>query len=103
MRTSVLLFVLVAGGVGCGADEEPESSPRATACERLRDHLIDLRLADAKHVDRAAHRDAMKQAMGGDFLASCAKLDGAEIDCAVDAPDTTTASACATRPPRADR
>lgn len=103
MRTSVLLFVFVAAGLGCGGDDELESSPRATPCERLRDHLIDLRLADAKHVDQAAHRDAMKQAMGRDFLASCAKLDRAEIDCALDAPDATTASACATRRPGADR
>lgn len=103
MRMSIVLFALALALVAsCGGDDDPESSGRDTPCERLRDHLIDLRLADAKHVDQAAHRDAMKQAMGGDFLASCAKLDRAEIDCALDAPDTTTASACATRP-RADR
>jgi hypothetical protein len=102
-RTSVLLFVLVAGVAGCGVDEQPESSSRASLCERLRDHLIDLRLVDAKHVDLAAHRAAMKQAMGADFLASCGKLDPSEISCSLGAPDTNTASACATRPARADR
>ena len=100
MRMSIVLLALVAS---CGGDDDPESSTNETACKRLREHLIDLRLADAKHVDQAAHRDAMKQAMGSDFLASCAKLDRADIDCALDAPDTTTASACAARPQRADR
>lgn len=99
MRRYLVVLALIAS---CGGDDDADAVARETPCERLRDHLIDLRLADAKHVDQAAHRDAMKQAMGGDFLASCAKLDRAEIDCALDAPDATTASACATRP-RADR
>ncbi len=97
MRMSLVLLALVAS---CGGDDDPELSPRETPCERLRDHLIDLRLADAKHVDQAAHRDAMTQAMGGDFLASCEKLDSSEIECVLDAPDTTSATACATRAPR---
>lgn len=94
---SILLLALVAS---CGGDDDPESSTNETPCERLRDHLIDLRLADAKHVDQAAHRDAMKQSMGADFLESCAKLDSSQVNCVLDAPDTTSASACATRPPR---
>ena len=97
MRMSLVLLALVAS---CGGEDEPESSPRETPCERMRDHLIDLRLADAQHVDHAAHRDAMKQAMGGAFLASCAKLERSQIDCVLDAPDTTSATACATRAPR---
>ena len=92
----ILLFAFV---VSCGGDDDSESSAHETPCERLRDHLIDLRLADAKHVDQAAHRDAMKQSMGAEFLASCAKLDSAEVNCALDAPDTASASGCATRSP----
>lgn len=93
----IVLLALVAS---CGGDDDAESSTHKTPCERLRDHLIDLRLADAKGVDQAAHRDAMKQSMGTDFLESCAKLDSSQVDCALDAPDTMSASACATRAPR---
>lgn len=81
----------------CGGDDGADAVPRETPCEQLRDHLIDLRLADAKHVDQAAHRDAMKQAMGGDFLASCAKLGSPQINCVIESADLTSASACATR------
>jgi len=97
---SLVLLALIAS---CGGDDDRDPPTQETPCERLRDHLIELRLADARRIDRAAHRDAMKQAMGDDFLASCAKLDRAEIDCALDARDAITASACATRHPRADR
>jgi len=96
MRMNLVVLALIAS---CGGDDDADAVVRETPCELLRDHLIDLRLADAKHVDQAAHRDAMKQAMGGDFLESCARLDGSQINCALDAPDMTSATACATRSP----
>lgn len=88
------LFVALALVFGCTGDEE-EPAPRATPCELLREHLIDLRLADAMHVDKDAHREAFRTAMGHDFLDSCSKLGDDAIRCALGAPDSTTASACA--------
>lgn len=98
-----MIFVVLVFVASCGGSDDSEVTARETPCERLRDHLVDLQLADAPHIDREAHRVTLKQSLGTDFLATCSKLDRAEIDCALDAPDATTASACATRPPRADR
>jgi len=94
MTKNLVVLALIAS---CGGDDEPQGISRETPCERLREHLIDLRLADAKNVDHAAHREAMTQALGADFLASCQQLGDAEITCALDAPDAATASSCATR------
>jgi hypothetical protein len=88
------LFVTLAFVVGCDGDEDEASLP-LTPCEQLRDHLIDLRLADAVNVDNAAHHEALRTAMGSDFVASCSKLGDGEIRCALQASDSTTAAACA--------
>jgi len=56
---------------------------------------VDLRLAQASDVDRAAHRAAMTAALGNSFLADCkSKLGPNEIDCALSASDAATAAAC---------
>ena len=94
MTRNLVLLALLAS---CGGDDDEDAVARKTPCEQMRDHLIDLRLADAKHVDQAAHRDPMKQAMGSDLLASCATLGNSQINYVIDAADLTSASACATR------
>lgn len=88
------IFVVLALVASCGGDDS-EVTARETPCERLRDHLVDLQLSDAQHVDREAHRATLKQSLGGDFLASCAKLGDDEVACALEAPDTASASGCA--------
>ncbi|MFN0252062.1 MAG: hypothetical protein ACKV2T_34620 [Kofleriaceae bacterium] len=89
MRTLLVMMMLV----GCSGDEE-DGVPRATPCENLREHLIDLRLATATNVDHKAHREVMQASLGSDFLASCAKLDEAVVTCALAAPDSQRAAAC---------
>ncbi len=87
----VLLFV-----VGCGteeADDAPGPAP-VTRCERLREHLVDLRLAGVESIDKEAHRTAHVAAMGSDFLAACANLPDASITCALQARDGASAAAC---------
>ncbi len=91
-----LMFVALALVIGCDGDED-EPTPRLTPCEQLRDHLIDLRLADAMHVDKDAHREALRTAMGADFLAGCSKLSDDAIRCSLEAPDSTTASCAPAR------
>ena len=83
MRTLMFALVMVAS---CGGNDDQEIS-EATPCERLREHLIDLRLAEAMHVDKDAHREAFRTAMGADFLASCSKLDEDAVTCAISAAD----------------
>ena len=69
---------------------------RAKQCEKLREHLVDLRAAQTEGIDEAAHREALKEALGGDrFVASCAStLTDEELDCALRAQDQTAAAAC---------
>ena len=94
-RVSLLLGLVV----GCTSHDEVER----TKCERLRDHVVDLRLeqnAGAKDslgqpIDLAPHRAALKQALGGEFVASCEKtLTPKQLECALAAKDSAAASAC---------
>jgi hypothetical protein len=91
MRKILLVLIVVAA---CG-DDQDDAQVELTRCERLREHLIDVRLATATNVDHAAHREVMQAALGSDFLASCEKLDDDVVDCALAAPDSSSAAACA--------
>lgn len=89
---SCLLFV------SCGGGSSSDDVAEAPRCEQLRDHLVEMQLVTvdpATGVDRAAHRKAMKQALGEDFIASCnAKLTDSQVDCALAAMDPSVAAAC---------
>jgi len=72
-------------------------------CEEFRDHLIELRLAsvaspknpEQQPVDLAAHRAAMKQAFGEEFLGSCERtLKPKQIKCALAATESASATSC---------
>jgi hypothetical protein len=91
---ALVLCVLIGCGNGDdGGLESADESP--TACERMRDHVIDLRLAGATGVDRAAHREALRSALGADFLDRCEQsMTSRQIDCVVFALDEETAAAC---------
>lgn len=89
MRVALILLLSSCGG----ADEEESAG---SECERVRDRLIQLKLADASGVDEQAHRNAMKTALGDDFLEQCnTALSSAERDCVLNATDAATAQACA--------
>jgi hypothetical protein len=90
-----VLVIVLSVIVGCdGGEEEEGISTRR--CEQVRDRLVDLRLADAAGVDRAAHRAAMTAALGTDFVTSCTHtLSSAQIRCVLDARDRGAADACA--------
>jgi len=67
----------------------------ASACERARERLIDLRLADASEVDREAHRDAMKRALGDSFVSGCtSSMTTAQVRCVLSAADSVSAATC---------
>ncbi len=86
--------------IGCASsDGEEAAEPRQ--CERLREHLVDLQVADihvATGIDREAHRRAMTSALGQSFVSSCTgKLTESQVQCALGAGDRLTAAACASR------
>ncbi len=84
--------------VGCGGgSEEDEALARASQCERLRDHLVDLRLASATNLgkDVEQHRAALTQALGPQFVDTCTKSTSeAQVACALAAQDSQSATEC---------
>jgi hypothetical protein len=92
---SVLLFLVASSLAACSGDDGSQGSSRHERCERLLDHEIDLRLAIESNIDVDAHRKVMREALGKDFVASCAtKMTDAEVDCALAAADSKAVSAC---------
>jgi hypothetical protein len=65
------------------------------ACERARDRVVDLRLADATGVDREAHRAAMQRALGESFVESCKlSMTASQVRCVINATDSASANRC---------
>jgi hypothetical protein len=90
MRWFAAMLLTIAA---CSGDDGAAS--RQSRCERLRDHVIDLRLASVANVDVESHREAMRRALGGDFVASCvAQLSDTQLGCALSATDSTAVAAC---------
>jgi predicted choloylglycine hydrolase len=84
------------GGCSDGAEDD-EALARTQQCERLRDHLVELRLASATNLgnDREQHRAALTQAVGAQLLETCTKTTTkAQLDCALAARDAQAATDC---------
>ncbi|MFN0246111.1 MAG: hypothetical protein ACKV2T_04335 [Kofleriaceae bacterium] len=94
-RASYVL--LIAACATCGTDESDDAPTPSTPCERLRDHLVELRMADVRGVDVEPHREAMKQSMGTSFLATCTKdFTSSQLGCAMASTDLVAAGQCMT-------
>lgn len=96
---SLLISLVALLGSGCvsPATEDDGVSLRQR-CSTLRDHVIELRLQDATGIDAdlAAHRTAMKQALGPGFIEQCASgFSEAQVACALGATDMHGVSSCA--------
>ena len=72
-------------------------------CERVRDHLVDLRLVQSqgatdsagRPVDLEPHRAALKQALGEPFINTCLKeFSLPQVKCLLAAKDSAEATAC---------
>lgn len=84
MTWLAVMMLLVAA---CSGDDGAAS--RQARCERLRDHVIDLRLASVQNVNVEAHREAMRRALGDDFVTSCAAtMSDKKLTCALSASDS---------------
>jgi len=85
---AVFGFVMIVSAA-CSHDDE------VMPCERMRDHLIDLKLADATGVDRDAHREVLRRALGESLVTNCKKsMRAAQVLCILNAADSAAANAC---------
>lgn len=98
MMKSIVLMSLVAWGAGCGGEPlEDETPAQAQRCVELRAHLVELRLAPITNLgkDLEQHRAALTQALGAEFLSSCATaMTDSQVACALAAKDLEAADAC---------
>lgn len=87
----------------CSTDGEPDEQRK---CDALRAHMVDLRLRDLEGakdglgnpIDISAHRKAMANSLGEEFIASCRQsLTARQIECALAATDTNAAQACSSK------
>jgi len=84
-------FVAFSFAAACSSDANEVSR---TECQRLRDHLIDLRM-ETVTADRDQHRAAFEAAMGEPFVRHCSTgLTAAQLRCSLDASDTDELTAC---------
>ncbi len=93
-------WILVIGCfAACGGGEADEAAARAEQCQRMRDHLVELRLGSANNLgkDVAQHRAALTQALGTTFIESCTKdLSASQVACVLGARDSQAATECTT-------
>lgn len=97
MRQLLRVVVLSFAFGSCSSSQNADES-REIQCTELRDHLVDLRLQDGAGpgVDVEAHRVAMKQALGADFITSCkTKLSENQIKCGLEAQQSSSIGECA--------
>jgi hypothetical protein len=90
MRWAVVLLVLY----GCTSTED--SSPTRAQCQKLRAHVVELRVAGLAATDADRHREALTASLGDEFVDRCQQLSAAEVKCAFAAKDSTSVTACST-------
>ena len=73
-------------------------------CARLRDHVVDLRVADAAGElgnDLAQHRRAMNQALGETFIDNCVRsMSYEQLECSLKLSDLADSGNCVDRASR---
>ena len=94
MRRAVLVVITLLG-IGCSSNDDDVDREKCTC---LRDQMITLRLKGLEtspDVNVAAHRAALEQSMGDDFIASCQQtLTASQIRCAMAADSLANAQEC---------
>jgi hypothetical protein len=93
---SVLLLATVMIGSACRDSDSSDTPPDRAACERYRDHILDVRLEGVVE-DREAHRAALAASLGTDIVTQCLELDRAEVECATKAKTLAATRACGER------
>ena len=91
MRCLAIVVAIMLGA--CASSDKSEHATQAQ-CERVRDHLVELRVAGTQ-ADARAHANAIKEALGSRFTDQCvATVDRAQVDCSLAAKDATSALSC---------
>jgi len=90
------LVAIFGFATGCTAEEET----RARKCERLREHVIDLRVGGLPKSDQQAHATALRQALSSTFNDDCMSMSNRQLSCALGATDVVAATACTSGSPR---
>jgi hypothetical protein len=94
MHRFILVMGLMASGCGTG-HEAPEHDELSRHCGQMRDHLVDLRLADATGMDRKRHRELMRNVLDDDFVRNCSRtMTMKEIECVLGAASSESTTAC---------
>lgn len=87
----VISAVLVAAFAACSSDSDDVSR---RDCERLRDHLIEVRL-EAVTADREQHRAALEAAVGSSFIDGCLEqMSPGHLRCSLAASDSSALAEC---------
>jgi hypothetical protein len=94
MRSNHFLILLLVNTVLTACATESGGVSRRD-CERLRDHVIDLRLQSVT-ADREQHRAALTTSLGDAFVTECASATSdMHLRCALAANDEESLAACA--------
>ena len=98
MNTTFRWMTLFAVFAGCGGDDGGDVSDRSQQCARVRDHLVELRLAEShglRKADLDQHRLVLSRAFDSSFLETCTSASTeASLDCVIRAMDSQAAAAC---------
>ena len=91
MRALVLVVICT---VACA--QQGNATPSREQCQRLRSHVVELRLAGVSVAGTDSHRDALTRALGDEFVDKCQQLSMREVTCALAAKDSVSVTACST-------
>ena len=92
-----LVSLACIGCAGRGSDDKLD------ACARMRDHFIELRLADFatakdsndRPIDLSGQRKALRNALGSNFIDDCADhMTRRQLACAIASKSTTSYAEC---------
>lgn len=95
LRGRIFVVAVILASAGCTQDAEEVAAQR---CKQLREHLVDLRVQAMPAIEgQEAHRAALQQAIGDEFIDTCRKLPASSVECALNASDSAAAGACTSR------
>ena len=87
-------FTIATLALLAACSDSDDERAQHSVCERMRDHLVELRLATVGH-DREAHREVMRRAVGTDVVEACERsMSDDQVTCVLNAYDAAAAAAC---------
>lgn len=88
------LFAIALALAACTSSTD-DAAVHRTSCDRLQEHVIELRLdAAAPARDLEQHRAALRAAVGAQVAGTCQEMAVAELQCALAARDLEELAGC---------